>query len=45
MEVYLTKLLPNLEGSKLKAHVEGFSEDFRSALAKHRTGEAIISIA
>jgi hypothetical protein len=45
MEIYLTKLLPNLEGTKLKAHVEGFSEDFRSALAKHRSGEAIISIA
>ena len=45
MEIYLAKLLPNLEGTKLKSHVEGFSEDFRGALAKHRTGEAVISIA
>ena len=45
MEIYLARLLPNLEGTKLKSHVEGFSEDFRSALAKHRTGEAVISIA
>jgi hypothetical protein len=45
MEIYLAKLLPNLEGTKLKAHVEGFTVDFRSALAKHRSGEAIISIA
>lgn len=39
MEIYLAKLLPNLEGTKLKSHVEGFSDDLRSALAKHRSCE------
>jgi hypothetical protein len=45
MDTYLGKLLPNLEGTKLKEHVQAFSTDFQVALSRHRSGDSVIAMA